>query len=82
MRMFQNKVLMRTSPMEEEVTVDGENYMVTNLIICTLHQIHQGNQIKEKRCTGQAIHIREITNTKIIKMIHIGCETMEGIDVY
>jgi len=40
MRMFQNKVLMRTSPMVEEVTVDGENYTVTNLIICTLHQIH------------------------------------------
>jgi len=40
MRMFLNKVLTRTSPIEEEVTVDGENYTVTNLIICTLHQIH------------------------------------------
>jgi len=40
MRRFKKKVLMRTTPMEEEVTVDGENYTVTNLIICTLHQIH------------------------------------------
>jgi len=39
MRMFRNKVLMRTSPMDE-VTVDGENYRLRNLIICTFHQIH------------------------------------------
>jgi hypothetical protein len=40
MRIFQNKVLMRTSPMEEEVKVDEENYTATTLMICILQQIN------------------------------------------
>jgi hypothetical protein len=78
---------MRTSAMEEEVTADTENYTVTNLIICTLHKIHYGNQIKEKRYTEQDVHIWEITNKNYQNdskddYCHIGCETMVATDVY
>jgi len=50
---FENRVLRRIyGPKRDEVTGSGENYITMTLMICIVHQIYSGDQLKKNEMGG------------------------------
>ena len=59
LKVFQNRVLRKIlGPKRDEITLNGENYIMRSLMICTPHQILFGRSNQEERWTGHVARMR------------------------